>query len=139
MAIPRGVSRRVQVQLTTTALAAYTGAAPTVVVTKDGGAQVAATNAATHKGGGQWELVLTAAEMTADEVTAQFTAATVVPVVVSLYPEADLTPARAAKLDNVDAAITSRATPADVAASTTTITETTTGAVNPPTRRRVAE
>lgn len=87
MAIPRGVSRRLQVQLNTTAGAAHTGAAPTVVITKDGGVQTAATNAATHKGGGQWELVATAAEMTADEVSAQFSAAGVVPAVVTVYPD----------------------------------------------------
>lgn len=107
MAIPKGVQRRVQVQLNDTTGAAYTGAAPTVKVTKDGGSQATATNAATHKGGGQWELVLTATEMNADEVTAQFSAGSVVTAAVTVYPEGDYTPARAALLDDIDAPVSS--------------------------------
>lgn len=50
---------------------------------------------------------------------------------------ADYSAVRAGKLDNIDAAITTRATPADVTSSTTTITNSVVGNTNPPSRRRV--
>jgi hypothetical protein len=50
---------------------------------------------------------------------------------------ADYSAGRAAKLDSLDAAITTRATAADVSASTSTITSTVTSGTNPPERRRV--
>lgn len=43
----------------------------TVKVSKDGGAQATATNAATHLGGGQWKVTLTPAEMDAASVGVQ--------------------------------------------------------------------
>jgi hypothetical protein len=41
---------------------------PVIYITKDGGAQAAATNAAVSEGGGQWSVVLTAAELNATTV-----------------------------------------------------------------------
>ena len=59
---------------------AVTSGTPTPFVTKDGGTQAAATNAAVHEGNGQWSLALTASEMDATSVGVLITETGSVPV-----------------------------------------------------------
>lgn len=105
MPVYKAATRRVYFQSLTTAGADNTATTPTIKVVKDGGAQAAATNAPSHLGTGQWMVVLTATEMTADEVSVNHSAAGCASGVVTIYPESDYTTTVAGR---IDAAITSR-------------------------------
>jgi hypothetical protein len=110
MSIQKGVSRTITFGSLTTAGAANTSTTPTTVVDKDGGGQNATTNSPTHQGNGSWKITLTSGEMTADLVSFTATGTGLVPTYRELYTEADYTTARAVKLDDLDAAISTRST-----------------------------
>lgn len=61
-----------------------TSGTPVIVITKDGGTQAAATNAAVHEGNGQWSLQLTATEMNATTVGVLITESGSAPVSMQL-------------------------------------------------------
>jgi hypothetical protein len=80
-----GFRKGVSATITFAAIAAADGTAmttgtPVEDITKDGGTQAACTNAAVHEGKGQWSLVLTAAEMDADDIGVLITMTNMVPV-----------------------------------------------------------
>lgn len=62
----------------------------TSYISKDGGAQAATTNSATHLGNGQWALTLTLTEMNAERVDVLITESGSVPVERNLVTEPDL-------------------------------------------------
>lgn len=89
MPIYKNVARVVYFTSLTVAGAANTATVPTMTIVQNNGAQGSTTNVPTHKGGGQWALALTAAEMNAAEVAIGHSAAACVPGTLTIYPEAD--------------------------------------------------
>jgi hypothetical protein len=87
-----------------------TATTPTIKLSLDGGAQATATNAPSHLGLGQWKVALTAGEMTADVVGVSHSGTGIVAGTILIYTEADYSLARAGKLDDLDATISSRST-----------------------------
>lgn len=76
---PRGVAvTAYKVQLTNSDGTPHTTGTPTVVITKDDGAQTPATNTPTHLGGGEWSLDLTASERDAKITSIQFSYASMI-------------------------------------------------------------
>lgn len=72
---PRGVAvTGFPVQLLDDTGQPYSGSAPSVYVTKDGGAQAAATNTPTHNGNGEWLIDITATERDAKQTSLMFVA-----------------------------------------------------------------
>lgn len=110
MSIQKGVGRTITFGSIATAGTANTSTTPACVVDKDGAGQNPATNSPTHQGGGSWKIALTSAEMTADLVSFTATGSGLVPTYREIYTEADYTTARAARLDDLDAAISTRST-----------------------------
>jgi len=119
--IAYGSAFRLFVTVTTTAGAAYTtsGTPPSIYLSKDGGAEAASTNAASHLGHGLWLLQLTAAEMTAAVVGYVTDCAGCVPVGGQIVTESTYTAALAAQIGtNLDEAISASVTAINGAMST---------------------
>lgn len=113
MAVYKNVSRTIGFSLVNTDGTANTSATPTCSVAQDTGNYAACANSAVRKtlsaaATNGFHLVLTSTEMNADLVKVMITATGCVPVEMNLYPEADYTSARAVKVDNLDAAVTTR-------------------------------
>lgn len=110
MPISKGVAKTFALQSLTTAGVANASAL-TTQVSKDGGAFTGTTNSASALGtDGTWTIALTASEMNADLVVVKGTNTGCVPVQREIYTESDYTSTRATKLDNLDAAISTRST-----------------------------
>ena len=95
-----------------TAAGAANASAVSTQISLDGGAFAATANTAQQvsAGSGCWKVALTATEMNADLVVLLATSAGCVPSQRELYTESDWTSARAAKVDNLDATVSSRST-----------------------------
>ncbi len=101
MSIPKNSAFLLPFPSVTTANAKNTSVTPTVYLTKDGGTQVASTNAATHKGNGSWQVQLTAAEMNFNVIGWITDGAGLAPGGGAVVTEADYTPTRAGYLDRL--------------------------------------
>jgi hypothetical protein len=100
--------------------AALVGATPAGYLSKDGGGQAALIGSFTGLGNGQYDYAPTQAETNANELGFLFTAATAVPVGMTIYTTAaDPSNAASLGLTNLDAAVTSRATQANILSDAT--------------------
>ena len=82
----------------------------TAMISKDNGAFFASSGSITEIGNRWFTLSLTADEMNADNIAVHIPIPGEIPLDLSINTEADYTQARAIKLDNLDAAISSRST-----------------------------
>jgi hypothetical protein len=100
-----------------------TGLSITAKTAKDGANPAAATNNVVESGQGWYYVTLTAGEMGGDIVVLDVSASGVSIAPITISTESDYTVARAANLDNLDAAISTRASPTNITAGTiTTVT-----------------
>ncbi len=117
MPVYKNASRRIGFQSLTTSGAANLTVTPVTQVSQDGSPFANTLNTPTHIGNGCWQFVLTATEMNGDLVALTATGAGLLTAEREFYPESDYTQARALKLDNADAAVSSRLAGASYAAA----------------------
>jgi hypothetical protein len=106
MPLYKGSTRTVVIQSLNSDGSANTVTVPTCQVSYDGGA-FAGAGTPTHVGNGAWKLSLA---LGGDVVVLTATGSGLIPAQREFYTEADYTAARAPKLDNLDAAVSSRST-----------------------------
>lgn len=125
MSFTKGVSATINVRLVKTDGSNDTVSTPSVYISKDNGhfSAVAASPAQLTLGGSPsntWSVVLSADEMAADYIDILAQADGCVDDRQTIVPTTNYTEARGALLSNLDAAVTSRATAADVPSAATT-------------------